>query len=152
MIQITLDKQDDEATVHVEDNTAVIDVQSASGIGGLHAQLTDGDWPEEVLLRLHLRGLERLEIGYDQVLVATGVSSTSDPAPLPAVYNIADTGEAVTIPDAGKDYYPTIHVVPEAGSQPAIPLQNGYFEISLPPNFFTMELNAFTVQWIDFFR
>ncbi len=136
MIVVTLDKQGDTAESQVVDGRAIIDVTSERGIGGLQARLLSGEWPDEVIVRLHLKGLERLEIGYDQYLVASGVSSTSQPAPLPTVYAIDDTNQATVVVDAGADFYPTIDVIPEEGSQASIPLQNGYFEISLPPNFF----------------
>lgn len=152
MIAITLDKQGDTAEVTFEGSRAIIDVTSESGIGGLRALLVAGRWPEETVVRLHLRGLERLEIGYDQYLVATSVSSTSEPAPLPTVYAISKNSEAQAIADAGDEYYPPIQIVPEEGSLARIPLQNGYFEIGLPPNFYTGQPEAFTMQWIDFFR
>lgn len=152
MIEVTLDKLDDTAAVTLTDGRAVIDVTSDSGIGGLQAKKSAGEWPAEVVVRLHLNGLESLEIGYDQFLIKSGFSSTSDPAPLPTVYAVSDTNEAQPVFGAGETFYPTIRVVPEAGSQPAIPLQNGYFEITLPANFHTGQPDSFTMQWIDFYR
>lgn len=152
MIGITLDKLDDTAEVVVEDGRAVIDVTSASGIGGLRADLVEGEWPAEVLVRLRLAGLERLEVGFGHFIVTTSVSSTGDPAPPPTVYRQAADGETKAIADAGEAFYPTVRIVPEAGSRPAIPLRNGYFEIELPPAFYAGEPAAFTLQWIDFYR
>lgn len=152
MIEVTLDKSDDTADVILEDDQAIIDVRSASGIGGLHAALVAGDWPSVVVVRLHLKGLERMEIGYGQFLIVSGFSSTSEPAPLPSVYAISEAGGSEPVIDADKGFYPTIHVVPAEGSQPAIPLQNGYFEVALPPDFYIGQPDAFTLQWIDFYR
>ncbi len=152
VIKVTLDKLDDTAVVSRDVDRTIIDVTSARGIGGLQAELVAGQWPDEVVVRLHLTGLESLEIGYDQVLVRTGVSSTSDPAPLPIVYAIDDANRAQEVFDAGEAFYPSVIVVPEEGSQASIPLQNGYFEISLPPNFYDGRPDAFTMQWIDFYR
>lgn len=152
MIQITLDKTSDSADVHLDGDRAVIDVRSESGIGGLRAELTEGEWPEEVVIRLHLKGLERLEVGFSEYMVITSVSSTDEPAPLPTVYTISAFNEAKTMTQADSGYYPTIQIVPEEGSQPAIPLQNGYFQIGMPRNFYQGDVEAFTLQWIDFYR
>lgn len=152
MYTLTLDKANDSAEMKVEADQATIDVFSDSGIGGLRVERNTDEWPAAVVVRLHLTGLERLEIGYADVLVATAVSSTRDPAPLPTVYTISEFNEAKTMTEAGRDYYPTVRIVPEEGSQPAIPLQNGYFEIALPPNFYVGQPEAFTMQWIDFYR
>jgi hypothetical protein len=153
MIDVTLDKTGDSAEVTVEDGRAVINVRSERGIGGLRAELTAGEWPAAVVVRLHnLKGLERLEIGFDDYLVTAGVSSTSQPAPLPTVYTISEFNEAKVMTEAGRNYYPTVDIVPAEGAQAAIPLESGYFEIGLPPNFYLGRPDAFTMQWIDFYR
>jgi hypothetical protein len=153
MIDVTLDKTGDSAEVIVEDGRAVINVRSERGIGGLRAELTAGTWPAAVAVRLHnMKGLERLEIGFDDYLVTSSVSSTSQPAPLPTVYTISELNEAKVMTDAGRDFYPTIDIVPTDGAQAAIPLEGGYFEIGLPPNFYLGRPDAFTMQWIDFYR
>lgn len=152
MIEITLDKVDDSAEITSDEGRTVINVHSARGIGGLRAELTAGEWPADMVIRLYLKGLERLEVGFDEYLVTTSVSSTSQPAPLPTVHTISEFNEAKTMTEADSGYYPTVRVVPAEGSRPAIPLQNGYFEITLPPNFYLGDAEAFTLQWIDFYR
>lgn len=157
MITVTLDKPiDDTATVSVEDGRAVIDVTSPSGIGGLTAVLGGGDWPDEVVVRLRLRGLERLEFGYSNFLLSTGVSSTGDPNP-PLILTVVDEeGHAESASPSSNIYYPTIRFV-NAGGQalatPTFPLPEGtIIEVVMPPHFHEQEQNSFWMQWIDFYR
>jgi hypothetical protein len=159
-IDVTLDKSDDSATVTTEDGRAVIDVTSAGGIGGLTA--TAGAWPEEVVVRLRLRGLEGLEIRYGDVTIATGVSSSGQPAAL--TLSVVDENGVVQSASPSADiYYPDIlAVTPDettvvgplaANERPAFPLPEGSaFEITLPPAFRQSGSAAFSVQWIDFYR
>ena len=156
MIAVTLDKaSEDTATVRVEDGRAVIDVTSPSGIGGLTATLSGGKWPEEVVVRLRLRGLERLEIGYSNILLSTGVSSTGDPDP-PLILTVVDEEGNVQRASPSADiYYPTIRFVD--GSQAlatlTFPLPEGtVIEVVMPPHFHQQEQTSFWMQWIDFYR
>lgn len=149
MIDVTLDKPgSDAATVTVANGRAVIDVTSASGIGGLTAAAEK--WPEEVVVRLHTRGLERLEIAYGNVLIATGVSSSGGPGPALMLSVTDEQGQTQTVSPSSSVYYPDIRVT---GSAQTIPLADGgAFEITLPPHFHQGEYDAFRVQWIDFYR
>ncbi len=157
MITVTLDKaSEDTATVRGEDGRAVIDVTSPSGIGGLTATLSGGKWPEEVVVRLRLRGLERLEIGYSNVLLSTGVSSTGDPDP-PLILTVVDEEGNVQRASPSADiYYPIIRFVDGDGqalATPTFPLPEGtVIEVVMPPHFRQQEQTSFWMQWIDFYR
>lgn len=159
-IDVTLDKHDDSATVTIEDGRAVIDVTSATGIGGLKA--TADEWPEEVVVRLGLRGLEGLTIRYGDYILMTGVSSTGDPVPL-TLSVIDDEGNVQSASPSADVYYPDIRAVtPDgatavgplaAGERSAFPLPEGsVFEITLPPHFHQGDHPSFSLQWIDFYR
>ncbi len=160
-IEVTLDKSvDDRATVTTEDGRAVIDVTSATGIGGLTA--TADAWPAEVVVRLHLRGLEGLTIRYGHVIITSGVSSTGDPVAL-TLSVVDEEGNVQSASPSYDIYYPDIRAVtPDgaaevgplaAGERPAFPLPEGSaFEITLPPHFHLDEHPSFTIQWVDFYR
>lgn len=155
-LDVTLDKSDDAATVTVDDGRAVIDVTSASGIGGLTATLSDGKWPAEVVVRLNTRGLERLDFGYGNVQMSTGLSSTGDPNP-PLMLTVVDEDGNVQRASPSADiYYPVIRVVDSSGAMvtPAFPLPAGSaFEIVLPPHFHQdEEYPFFWMEWVDFYR
>jgi hypothetical protein len=160
-IEVTLDKPiDDRATVTTEDGRAVIDVTSAGGIGGLTA--TADAWPEAVVVRLRLRGLEGLEIRYGDVTIATGVSSSGQPSAL-TLSVLDEDGNVQSASPSSDVYYPNIQAVtPDgttavgplaAGERPPFPLPEGSaLEITLPPHFHRDDHPSFTLQWIDFYR
>ena len=154
-IEVTLDKDDDAATVTVADGRAVIDVRSAGGIGGLTATLTDGQWPAEVVVRLNTRGLERLDFGYGNVQMSTGLSSTGDPNPPLMLTVVDEEGNVQRASPSADIYYPIIRVVDSAGAAatPTFPLPAGsVFEIVLPPHFHQEEHPSFWMEWVDFYR
>ncbi len=159
-IDVTLDKHDDKVMVTTEDGRAVIEVTSFSGIGGLTA--TADEWPEEVVVRLRVRGLEGLTIRYGDVIITTGVSSTGDPTAL-TLSVVDDEGNVQSASPSSDVYYPDIRAItPDgttavgplaAGERPAFPLPEGSaFEIVLPPHFYRDDHPSFTLQWIDFYR
>lgn len=152
LIQVSMDKQGDTAEVTLEDDRAIIDVTSPQGIGGMHVSLEEGAWPAEVVVRLHLSGLERLEIGYDQFVIATGLSSNSSPDPALMLYVKNENGEVEESSPSSDVYYPTIEIVTDDGSEGSIPLENGYFQVTMPAHFYQTAPDAFTLQWIDFYR
>jgi hypothetical protein len=161
MIAVTLDKPiDDRATVTMDDGRAVIDVTSASGIGGLAA--TADAWPDEVVVRLWLRGLEGLEIRYGNFIIATGVSSSGNPSTL-TLSVVDEEGNVQSVSPSADVYYPNIQAITPDGTtavgplaaseRPAFPLPEGSaFEITLPPHFRHEDYPSFTMQWIDFYR
>jgi hypothetical protein len=159
-IDVTLDKADDRATVTTEDGRAVIDVTSAGGIGGLTAKADA--WPEEVVVRLRLRGLEGLEIRYGDATIATGVSSSGQPSAL-TLSVVDENGNVQSASPSADIYYPDIQAAtPDgttavgplaAGERPSFPLPEGSaFEITLPPAFMQSDSPSFTLHWIDFYR
>jgi len=144
VIEVTLDKpESDTAAVTLEDGRAVIDVTSASGIGGLTARAAE--WPEEIVVQLRLRGLERLEIAYGNVAIATGVASTGDPGPALMLSVTDEQGRVQTVSPSSYVYYPDIRRVTLSGDESA-------FAVTLPPHFQQGDYDAFRVQWIDFYR
>lgn len=154
-IDVSLDKGDDTATITVADGRALIDVASASGIGGLTATLSSGQWPEEVVVRLDTRGLERLEFGYSNVQMSTGLSSTGDPAPPLMLTVVDEAGNAQRASPSSDIYYPTIRVAGGDGVAvtPVFPLPAGSaVEITLPRHFHQEKQGTFWMEWIDFYR
>ena len=159
-VDVTLDKADDSATVTTDSGRVVIDVTSASGIGGL--TVTTGEWPEEVIVRLRVRGLEGLTIRYGDFIIATGVSSSGQPSAL--TLSVVDAeGNVQSASPSADIYYPDIlAVTPDgttavgplaAGERPTFPLpEGGAFEIALPAHFHQDDFPSFSLQWIDFYR
>lgn len=153
MIDVTLDKPgSDAATVTVANGRAVIDVTSASGIGGFTATLADGRWPETVTVRLHTRGLEQLVIRYGRFDITTGRSSNDSPDPALMLYVEDEQGEVQSASPSSNVYYPDIRLVNPQSEQPKLPAEDGYYEITLPLHFHQLDHDSFAMQWIDFYR
>ena len=140
-IDLTLDHSEtSSAALSFDNDRALIDVTDSRGINGLTAQLTAGQWPPTVTIRLRLQGLEQLEIAYDNITLATGRSSNESPDPPLMLTVTDDQGNAQTASPSADIYYPDIRRTADG------------FEIDLPPHFFAEEHASFSMRWIDFYR
>jgi hypothetical protein len=139
---------DDQVGIQYENATALIDIQSPTGIGSATFELDSGDMPGEMILRLHLHGLEQVRFNSAQDRIAASVSS-SDP------FNVSDqrilsAGEEIPLLP-GHPLWMEIEVVSELAEK-TIPLEEGYFEIRVPRKFIEQAGNSFEIEWIDFYR
>lgn len=131
----------------VSANAAIFDIYSQTGIGRAEVMLVKGAWPEKILLRLHLRGLEEFKFAYAETVITANVSSTG----AASVREMAVVeGEERPLTTDSPHNMP-IHIQTENG-ETTIPLENGYFEIEAPVDFTTGPDNNFTISWIDFYR
>ena len=90
MIDITFDRPEgSSAELTLDDGRALIDVIDSRGINGMHAQLATGEWPQEIVVLLRLRGLEYLELRYGNYAITTGRSSNESPDP-PLILDVTD--------------------------------------------------------------
>ena len=141
MIDIILDRPEaNSAELTLSDDHALIDVTDSRGINGLTATLVDGEWPETIVVRLNLKGLERLEIHYGPYTIATGKSSSDSPDPPLILYVADEDGKVTQAPVSSSIYFPDISRTDDG------------FEITLPPHFFQEQHPAFSMHWIDFYR
>jgi hypothetical protein len=141
MIEITLDRPEGNSfTLTTTESRATITVADHRGINGLNARLVEGAWPGEVVVRLGLRGLERLEIHYGNYTLTTGRSSNDSPDPSLMLSVIDEQGQVASASPSADIYYPDIQ---ETGDG---------FEITLPPHFHREQHPSFSMQWIDFYR
>lgn len=147
VFSVTAKNRDDQVNVQYVDGVTVIDIQSPTGIGSANLKLESGGMPENFVLRLHLKGLEELRmISEPAVIVGSGSSSGS--------FSINDQ----RVNSSGSEYSITpvdplwmkIEVVSDQAKK--IPLEGGYFEITVPKEFIRNAGNSFEIQWIDFYR
>ena len=138
----------DELTASVEGQTAVIDVHSRSGIGSAVIKLVSGPFPDNVLVRLHLRGLEEFRLSYDGTAITASVSSGDSRSVFQSV-GLPDGGERPVMPDS--PFWLNVQIVSNQAT-PRIPLEQGYFEITLPTGFLHEGRHSFSIRWIDFYR
>ena len=142
---------DDRTDISVEENDGriVLDVRSDSGIGsadvsGLNAEAI------QVLLRLHVSGLEQFRLDYGQTEIEASVSSNDDFA---VTQSIVDPAGTRTMIDPNSPYWLTIEPISSDGERPeSSPVENGYFQVTPPSEFATARPDSFSFSWIDFYR
>jgi hypothetical protein len=138
---------DDQVTMQYENGVEVIDIRSPSGIGSASFELDSGAMPGEILLRLHLQGLEKFRLTSAEESLSASVST--------ADASIVDqkilSPEAESPLQPGHPLWMEIEIVSDQPAK-AIPLEKGYFEIALPKEFLEKAGSTFEIEWIDFFR
>jgi hypothetical protein len=126
----------------------VVEVWSGTGIGHAHVERIDGKRTREVLLRLHLQGLERLRVDYGKV-VELSLSST---APYTWSCTLVSGGSTVGEVDADSPYWMPVRLVAADGGLGRIPLREGTIEVGLPRDVLAGKSRSFDFDWIDFYR
>lgn len=141
-------RDDDRVTVKAEKNRTIFDVTSPHGISELVIERQGDTWPEVVVVRLHLSGLERLSVKSDKVSLEGSVLSHTD-----YKVSLSVEGKKEDPKDPKSAYYLDFKLVGKDGKPTTkIPLRNGYFEFQLPKPFFEGNPRSVSLVWIDFFR
>ena len=138
---------EDQVSVAYENGTAQIDVQSPTGIGSATFELESGTMPEIMTLRLHLKGLEQFRLLSPQDQIAASISS-GDPLHANHETILSSGAESQLLP--GHPLWIEIEIVSNA--EKTIPLEEGYFEVTIPQEFIRNVDKTFEVEWIDFYR
>lgn len=142
----------DAVTVAVERGTAVLTVSSPSGIGGATVQRPDGvRWPDELPLRLRLRGLESLRItGGDATLRVSVLSHSGHPRLLHLRRGGQPEGPELARGDPG---WTDVRAF-DADGEPAdgLPVEGGWFELTVPKVLLSEQSESLTLDWVDFHR
>lgn len=137
-LAVTGDKPGDRVAVTADPARAVLEIWSASGIGGARVDLVAGSMPPQVLLRLHLAGLEQLTFDYGDALVQLSVSSSDGLVQ----QSVVQAGQESQITSASPYWMEVAR--PAAADAP--------FLVTSPPAFAASAADYFTVEWIDFYR
>jgi hypothetical protein len=154
-------KEDVQSEVTLQDSLTIIDISSESGIGNAEIRYPAQPQPETIVLRMHLGGLENLQIKGRESTIQASVSSIQ---PYLVRQSLITQGEESPI-DRSSPYWLDITIV---GSDPeesgSIPLRDGYFEVGLPAEVLRSEndtseepisnsdFESLVVSWIDFYR
>ena len=145
--KITTKRADDKVEVKVEQDTTVFSVHSPFGISQTVIEPTDGNWPDIVMLRMHLKGLENFKVSNGIITLEAAVSSQNGHV------RFQKDGKEDSPLDSNSPYWTEIRMFSDDGKQAtAIPLKDGYFEIQLPTALFEDNPQSLTVNWIDFYR
>jgi hypothetical protein len=147
--KITTKQADDRVGMKVEKDKVIVWVQYPFGISQALIDRKDEKWPDAVVLRLHLKGLENFKVTKGKVKLE-GSASLQDGKPLVRLWKDGKEDEPL---EARSPHWIDVRIVGGDG-QPAkeIPLKGGYFELSLPRALFEGDPKAVTVSWIDFYR
>jgi hypothetical protein len=123
----------------------LLTIRSPRGIG--HMKIAPGGekWPESVRVRLHLKGLESLSLSDAQTTIQASISSHEGHA---QSCEISDTKGPLTADH--KDWMPIELVNQKQPGKRVVPLENGYFELSIPKRL--LQSKNVEIRWIDFFR
>ena len=144
---VTTKNTDDQVDIQYENGVAFIDVHSSTGIGSATFELESGNMPTEMVLRLHLKGLEELRLTSTQTSISASVSN-SDASDIHERI-IAASSDSPLLP--GHPLWMKIEVV-SSQAEKKIPLEEGYFEITVSKEFLRKAGNSFEIEWIDFYR
>jgi hypothetical protein len=130
--KITTKKTDDSVTIQTEKEKTIFVVKSPSGISQATIERTEEKWPEVIVLRLHLKGLENFKVSNGKVTLHAAVS-------MGKVRQWKDGKEKE--PLQGEDPFWMPFRAPE-----------GQFELLLPKAFLADNPKSITINWIDFYR
>ena len=73
-------KGDPRVTFSTITETVAIDIASPTGIGSAGIEKTSGQWPAQIVMRLHTKGLESFKFRYADTIIDVYVSSHGDQA------------------------------------------------------------------------
>jgi len=149
MFNITTKRMDDSVEVRSDRDKTVFAIKSPFGISQAVIERAGEKWPDVVVLRLHLKGLESFRVSNAKVTLDAAVSSHDDKQRV----RVWKDGDEKALLDSRSPFWMDIRMVGGDG-KPAkeIPLKDGYFEIHLPGSFFKDNPKSITANWIDFYR
>lgn len=146
---ITTKRHDDRVEVKAEKDKVFFSVHSPFGISHAVIERADAKWPDAVVLRLRLKGLESFRASNGKVRLEAS-ASLQDGKPLVRLWK---DGKEDTPLDSKSPHWMDIRILGGDGA-PAkeIPLKGGCFEMKLPGAFFDGNPKSITLNWIDFYR
>ena len=142
-------KKAEVRVARAREGAAVFEVECPKGIGAADITLKSGAWPDSLLIRLHLRGLESFKVSDGTTTVGASVSSHGDHA----VRVYRGQGNAEKGIKKGSPFWTEIRAF-GAGGKPVgkVPLNHGYFEVTVPKAFLNSQTKTIKLEWIDFYR
>ena len=145
--KITTKQDNDKVVVKAEKDKVVISIQSPFGISQAVIERMEAKWPDTVVLRLHLKGLENFQVANDKMKLEASVSSQDSKV------RLWKNGKEASPLDVKSPYWMEIRMIgSDRKPANAIPLRDGYFEMELPKVFLEDNSKSITANWIDFYR
>lgn len=128
--------KDNQLSLSVDDEMAVIDVQSPSGIGKADVEFLSGSYPAQIILRLHIEKLEGFKLTFGRTTISASSSGTSESVTQSLIES--DGSERALTPSSPL----WIDIQPE----------QEYLEVRLPAALTQEKPESFSFQWVDFYR
>jgi hypothetical protein len=149
LFKITMKRESDKAETKVEKDQAIVAIRSPFGISEAKIERLEETWPDTVVIRLHLRGLETFKVSNGKVAINASVSSSAEKQST----RLWKDNEEDSQLDAKSPYWTEIRMIGADGKPTkAIPIKDGYFEVQLPKALLEGNPRSITVNWIDFYR
>jgi hypothetical protein len=126
-------KGDPVITFDTRSDLLLIDITSPTGIGSAAIDKTTGQWPPDIVMRLHVKGLESFKFRYADTAIEVSVPSHGDNRVR------AESTASGTLQPGDPEW---IAVTPA----------EGYFDLAAPADFLKSGESKFTIEWIDFYR
>ena len=145
--KIVTKRDQDRVDVKLDKDRTIFSVHSPTGIGHAVIERIDETWPETVVLRLHLQGLEKFEVTNGKHKLSASVSSQNG-----KVRQWKNDQENSPL-DSRDELWMEIKVIGNDGKETdSIPLKDGCFQVLLPKSCLAGNPKSVTVNWIDFYR
>jgi hypothetical protein len=146
-VQVNLKREGDRVQTSIRDKHVVISIRSESGIGQALLERTSDQWPESIIVRLHLNGLEKLSIRNDDIRLEAALSSHDG---MVRVWKRSEENLAL---DPTSPYWMDIRTFTAKGEPTSqVPLHEGYIDVPLPRGITVLNPKTITLNWVDFFR
>lgn len=140
--------ESDQITFENRGGSAIIEVQSPTGIGSAEIELVSGAMPKRLFVLLHLAGLEEFRLSAGENTLAASFSSNGVLAGKIQTYTFSGRETSIT---KIHPYWLNIRVVSDQPT-PTLPLEQGYFEVEIPGQLLEELGNSFEIRWVDFYR
>ncbi len=138
----------DRVVVKTEKDRTVFDITSPFGISDATIERTGGAWPDTVVVRLHLSGLENFTARSEKASASGHVQNPSE-----YEMDLTVDGKKVDPKDPKSAHFMHFKAVGKDGKTPEkLPVQDGYFEMWLPKSFFQGNPKTITLAWVDWYR
>ena len=154
-VTVIPEKDDISSEVHYESDQTIVALRSESGIGSVDISYDPGSQSPELVLRLHLKGLENLRLQAAGTAVEASISSSKPHE----IRQSADSGSGgfVEIKPSNPLWLDITTMSYYPGAQGDIPLEDGYFQVVMPSEIYSGEPDSeeshmLSVSWIDFYR
>ena len=136
-------RTDDRVAIVTEGDAVIVDVVSPFGISNATITRKEPKWPDSMILRLHLGGLEGLS-----VVSGTQTLSASAQSHGEFTRRVQWTSDHVEPLDPG------LLKAFTADGQPTdkLPGKGGWFELTIPAGMLSPADSKLEIHWIDFYR